>query len=279
MHVVAPGERAPQAAGPRAAAPRPWYHDVSISPRKVWYLVVLISGVSFAGYVLVKVLGAGRGLLLTGVLGGVASSTAVSLSFSQRSRESPDLSPRLALGILIANAIMPLRLLLIVAALQPRVALRLALPLLAMLATGGLYALVLRLRGREPSGAVEVPPLKNPFEITPALKLGAVFALVLLLAQVAQALFGAAGTYVLAFVSGLTDVDAIGLALSAQVGAGGLPVTTAAVGIAIAAVSNTLIKGVFVVWFGAPGLRRIALVAFGLMAAAGAGGIVGLHAL
>lgn len=257
---------------------RPWYHDLSISPRKVWYMVVLISGVSFAGYVLVQVLGEGRGLFFTGALGGLASSTAVSLSFSQRSQEQPELSPRLAMGILIANAIMPLRLLLIIAFLDVRVALHLAVPLLAMVAAAGLYALGLHLR-RDGQGAVNAPALKNPFEITPALKFGAIFAAVLILAQVAEALFGAAGTYGLALVSGLTDVDAIGLALSTRASAGGLPVGVAAVGIAIAAASNTVVKGGFVVWFGAPHLRRIALAAFGLMLAAAIAGIVGLHLL
>lgn len=287
---VEPGERPattapvtpaqPEGERPRAAHDheRPWYHDLSISPRKVWYMVVLISGVSFAGYVLVQVLGEGRGLFVTGALGGLASSTAVSLSFSQRSREQPDLSPRLAMGILIANAIMPVRLLAIIAFLDLRVALRLAVPLLAMVAVGGLYALGLHVRRREP-GTVNAPALKNPFEITPALKFGAIFALVLVLAQVAEALFGAAGTYGLAFFSGLTDVDAIGLALSTQAANDGLAVTTAAIGIAVAAASNTVVKGGFVVWFGAPRLRRIALAAFGLMLAAAVAGIVGLQLL
>ncbi len=276
------------AAPPEARAPgapdlrqgeRPWYHDLAISPRKVWYLVVLISGVSFAGYVLVQVLGEGRGLFVTGALGGLASSTAVSLSFSQRSRELPDLSPRLAMGILVANAIMPLRLLFVVALLDVRVAALLALPLLAMVAAAGLYALGLHLRRTAPPTAVNAPTLKNPFEITPALKFGAAFALILLLAQVVEVLFGTTGTYALAFVSGLTDVDPIGLALSSQSAAGRLPIAAAATGVALAAASNTLVKGGFVVWFGAPRLRRIALAAFGLMLGAAVAGIAGLHLL
>lgn len=282
---VAPEEApAPSAPAPPAGredrGERPWYHDISISPRKVWHLVVLISGVSFAGYVLVQVLGAARGLFVTAALGGVASSTAVSLSFSQRSREQPDLSPRLGMGIIVANAIMPLRLLLVVALVDVRVALRVALPLLAMVAAGGLCALGLHLRRRsQPQHSVNAPALKNPFEITPALELGAAFALVLVVAQVVEALFGAAGTYGLSFVSGLGGADPISLALSEQAAAGRVPATTAAIGVALAAASNTLVKGGFVVWLGAPPLRRIALAAFALMLGASLAGIAGLHIL
>ncbi|MCO5170421.1 MAG: DUF4010 domain-containing protein [Planctomycetes bacterium] len=276
------GPPAPDAAAsdapPSAPRARPWWHEVELAPRKVWYLVVLISAVSFCGYVLSKLLGPGRGLVVTGAVGGLVSSTAVSLSFSQRSREAPDLAPRLAMGVLLANAIMPLRLLLLVAVIDLAVALRLLLPLAAMALAGGACALWLHLRRRGEPGTGDVQ-LRNPFEITPALKFGAVFAAVLVLSQVAAARFGSAGTYALAVLSGVTDVDAIGLALSSQVGGGRLALATGVVGIVLAAISNTVVKGGLVAWFGAPRLRRITLVSFGLMLAAAAGGLAALRAL
>jgi uncharacterized membrane protein (DUF4010 family) len=266
---------------PRAGAPpakRPWWTHLAISPRKVWYMVVLISGVSFAGYVLTQVFGTGRGLIVTGIFGGLVSSTAVSLSFSQRSKESPELSPRLAMGVLLANAIMPLRLLAVLALIDLRVALWLLLPLGAMTLTGALCALWLHLRRDRHGANVEVH-LKNPFEISPALKIGAVFAVVLVLAQVVQALFGATGLYVLGVVSGLTDVDAIGLAVTNQAVDGKMLVGTAATVAALAVLSNSVLKGGFIAWFGAPHLRRLVSVAFALMLGAAVGGLVGAHAL
>jgi len=155
---------------------------------------------------------------------------------------------------------------------------RLGIPLLGMVLVGSLFVLGLHLRRKGDGESVDVP-LKNPFEITPALKFGAVFALVLVLAQVAQALFGRTGMFALAFLSGLTDVDAIGLALTNQAGAGQLDVASAAIGIALAAASNTVVKAGFVVWFGAASLRKIALAAFGLMLAAAVGGIVAVQVL
>lgn len=275
---ASPASPAPSA--PEVAAPtrRPWWMDLAISLRKVWYMVVLISGVSFAGYVLTQVLGTGRGLIVTGIFGGLVSSTAVSLSFSQRSQESPELSPRLAMGVLLANAIMPLRLLAIIALIDPRVALWLGLPLGAMAIAGALCALWLHLR-RDRQGANVQVRLKNPFEISPALKLGAVFAIVLVLAQVVQALFGATGLYVLGLVSGLTDVDAIGLAVTQQARESRMVVGTAATVAALAVVSNTLVKGGFVAWFGSAHLRRLVVIAFGLMLGAAVAGLVGAHML
>jgi uncharacterized membrane protein (DUF4010 family) len=241
-------------------------------------MVVLISGVSFAGYVLVQVLGTSRGLVVTGITGGLVSSTAVSLSLSQRSTESPELSPRLAMGIVLANAIMPLRLLLIILFIDARVALRLSLPLVAMMLAGGAVVLWLHLRRRTDGATVDVK-LKNPFEITPALKLGAVFALVLVVAQVVQLRFHTAVLYVLGFISGLTDVDAIGLAMANEAAVGRMVPVTAAIVVALAVVGNTLFKAGFVLYFGAPHLRRIGLAAFGVMLAAAAGGIVAARVL
>lgn len=268
----APPEAPPPADIP-ASGEDGWWWGVGISPRKVWQMVVLISAVSFAGFVLNQTVGAERGLLLTGAVGGLVSSTAVSLAFSQRSRESPELSRQLASGILLANAIMPLRTLLLVGLIAPGVVAPLAPPLLALVAAVGVAVLVMRLRKDGSPASPQAVTLKNPFEVGPALKFGAVFGAVLLLAQVLQALFGDVGLYVLAVVTGLTDVDAISLAMANMVAAGTREPPTAATMIALAALSNTLLKAVFVASLGHPRLRKLALGAFGLMLLAGGAGL------
>ena len=251
----------------------PWWRELSVNLRKIWLMVILISGISFAGYVLGQTLGTGRGLIVTGVVGGLVSSTAVSLTYSQRSQQSPELSPQLAIGILLANAIMPVRLLVVVGVISTSLVVPLAAPLLLTAAVGGLASLVIYLRQRGESGEHDVQ-LKNPFEVGPALQFGLLFGVVLFLAQVVQRLFGEAGLYGLAVLTGLTDVDAIGLAMADVVRAGEQTAAIGAITITLAVISNTLVKGGFVVGAGAPQLRRVGTISFGLMVLGAICGVV-----
>lgn len=266
------GERLP------GAAEGAWWGELSFAPRKVWYFVVVISGVSFAGYALGKLVGPGRGIVLTGAFGGLVSSTAVSLAFSQRSSERPELSRQFAVGILLANAIMPVRLTILVVVVAPALLGQLALPMLLMLVAAGVATAVLYARGA-PDGERSDLSLKNPFEIGPALKFGAIFAVVLLVAQAAQALFGRAGLLAASTVAGLTDVDAIGLAVADMVERGQVEAFYGAVAIVLATIANTVVKAGFVVWFGAGPLKRLAGLAFGAMLVAGLAGLGLLRAL
>lgn len=252
---------------PRALAPPPaaaWWRTVGLSPRKVWYMVVLISAVSFAGYVLNKTVGAERGMSLTAILGGFASSTATSLAFAQRSRESPELAPQLASGILVANAIMPLRLLVLMGLLAPALVPVLLPPLVGLVGAVGLTVLALRWQRHEAAPGSTVT-LTNPFEIGPALKFGAIFGVVLLLAQVLRTFLGDWGLYALALLTGLTDVDPIALAVASLVAAGQRDPLTGATMITLAVLSNTALKGVLVASMGHVRLRTLALGGFGAM--------------
>ncbi|MBL4845368.1 MAG: DUF4010 domain-containing protein [Planctomycetes bacterium] len=242
----------------------PWWKNLTLDLRKVWWMVILISSVSFAGFVLGKLLGTERGLLVTALIGGLVSSTAVTLTYAQRSRETPALSNQLLTGILAANVIMPLRVVVVLLIVAPALAVRVAIPMLCTAAVGCLAALVLRLRQtRSDSG--ESVELKNPFELGPALKFGALFALVLLLAQIASAVFGEAGLYALAVISGLTDVDAIVLACADLVGRGEIQALIGASMVTLAVVSNTAVKGGVLIATGARELRLRAVLAFGGM--------------
>lgn len=244
-----------------------------VSPFKVWLMVVFISGISFLGYVLVKTVGAKRGVGLTGLLGGLASSTAVTLSLAERSKGQDALAGPLALGIVIAWAIMFARVLVEVAAVNAPLLADVWLPIVAGGAAGLAYAGFLFLR-RRPDGAAEEddPEFANPFELKPALTFGALYAAILVVARAAQMFFGDAGILASAVASGMADVDAITLSLAElSRGEGSLTHDTAALGIVLAAMSNTVVKGGIVVALGSAAMRRAILPAVGVIVAAALG--------
>lgn len=231
------------------------------NPFIIWLLVVFISGISFIGYILIKVLGTQKGMGVTGFLGGIASSTAVTLGLSQRSRHEDALSRPFALAIVIAWSIMFARLMGIIVALNLELAALLWRPLLIPFAVGLSYALFLFIihQGDEKAEM----RISNPFELWPAITFGIIFTLILFLARAAQTYLGESGIYITSFLSGLADVDAIALSLTQlSHGQNGINLSTAARAIVFATIANTFLKGMFVLCIGSAGLRRIILPGF-----------------
>jgi len=163
-----------------------------LNPYKIWLMVVFISGISFLGYVLVKVVGSRQGIGLTGLLGGLVSSTAVTLSFSQRSQDELELAKPFALAIMIAWTVMFSRVLVEVAALNAALLSTLWLPVAASAAVGLAYCVYLYLSQRT-AGEGEVD-FSNPFELGPAIKFGLIYGLILLISKAAQMYLGNTGS-------------------------------------------------------------------------------------
>jgi uncharacterized membrane protein (DUF4010 family) len=226
-----------------------------INPYKTWLMVVLIAGLNFVGYILVKVLGREHGLGITGLLGGLVSSTAVTLGFAQRSRVEPALAPMLVLSILLAWTVMFFRVVVEVAVVNFTLARSLVLGMVLMGAVSLVITLLLRRRNR--SGArAEVDSGHNPFELGDAIKFGALYAIVVFVASVAQRSFGDTGLYLTGALAGLTDVDAIALSMANLALQDPSSAAPAARTIVIAVISNTLLKCAMVLWLGAPSMRR-----------------------
>ena len=226
-----------------------------INPYKTWLMVVLIAGLNFIGYILVKVLGKEHGLGITGLLGGLVSSTAVTLSFSQRSRVEPNLSPVLALAILLAWTVMFFRVVVEVGVVNLSLAKDLVLGMLLMGAVSLAICLLLWRRGRSTETA-EVESGHNPFELGDAIKFGGLFAIVIFVASAAQVYFGDTGLYVAGALAGLTDVDAIALSMANLAQQDPAMSGAAARTIVIAVISNTMVKSIMVIWLGASSMRR-----------------------
>lgn len=242
----------------------------ALNPQQLWVLVLLISGLSLVGYVAVRLLGPDRGIPLTGLTGGLVSSTAVTLSFARQSREGAHARSALAFacGILIAWGVMFLRVLVTVLIVNRALLPRLALPFLAMTTVAAVLAWLLYRRAAAAEGAAKGGiPLANPFSLTSAAKFAAFFAIVLLLVAIAQRHFSLQGIYFVAALAGTTDVDAITLSMTGYARGGEIQVAVGA--IVIAALSNTIVKALMVMVLGAPALRRPILIGAAAIVVAG----------
>lgn len=243
-----------------------------VNPREVWLLTILIAALSFAGYVAIRLAGPRLGVLLSGLAGGLVSSTAVTLSMARLAREHRDREKLFAAGIMLASAVMMLRVLVVVGIINVALLQILALPLLlAVLAQAGVAAVLgdWRHGDREAAGALT---LRNPFDLGVVLEFGALLALIMALAKGISTWAGSKGAIGLAAVSGIVDVDAISISL-ARLAPDGLDAASAAVAILVAVAVNSLTKVVLGSTTGTLGLGK--LLGAGLAAAlvAGAAGL------
>ena len=232
----------------------------ALRPRSLWMLVLLISSLSLVGYVATRLLGARRGIPLTGLTGGLVSSTAVTLAFSRQSRETPSsaVAPELASGILLAWSVMFLRVIIEVLVVNRALLGSVLVPFLTMATIAALAAGYLHWRA-SPGEQTAGVPLKNPFSLREAAKFAAFFALVLLVVKLVQTYAPDRGVFFVAALAGTTDVDAITLSMAqyARTGSAGIAVQA----ITIAALANTLVKTAMVVVLGHARLRRPVLAA------------------
>ncbi|NDJ82782.1 MgtC/SapB family protein [Vibrio campbellii] len=237
----------------------PWK---ALNPYEIWWMVVLIASISFVGYFAIKIGGAKRGILFTSVFAGLSSSTALTLQFSHLSREQANISPLLASGILLSCGTMFPRLLIVLSVINPQLVTLLGPVVLGMMAA--LYLPAWWIWRRSEVEQIEQPNKQtNPLALQSALFFGVVLAVIMLLSHALSDLFGSAGVLILSALSGITDVDAISLALGRQ-STQTLSVETAALGILIAASVNTVVKMGMVVAIGDKALwRRVAPVMVG----------------
>lgn len=248
----------------------------ALKPRPLWTLVILIAALSLVGYVATRALGPQRGTAVTGLSGGLVSSTAITLAFARQSREEGGKTDdALAGGLLLAWAVMGVRIVVIAAAMFAPLVPPLLAPFGAMTAvTLGASALFLRrARAQEPAAAGEVV-LKNPFSLTSATKFGLLFAAVLVVVAAVERYFPGRGYYLVAALAGLTDVDAITLSMAGVARAGGAPVATAVGALVVAALANTLVKCGMVVAIAGPRLRRSILTVTGALLVVGVAAVL-----
>ena len=211
-----------------------------LNPYEIWWMVVLIASISFVGYFSVRIAGAKKGVLFTSLFAGLSSSTALTLHFARLSQEKKEFSPLLSAGILIACGTMYPRILLYCLVISPHLLGTLIIPISCMAVL--LYAPAIYLSVKNRKTNFSQPTSQNPLDLKAAIVLGALLVIVLVLSEWLRNWLGDSGIYLLAAVSGLTDVDAITLSLNRLSAATTITPEVATIGIVIAASVNNLFK-------------------------------------
>ena len=236
------------------------------NPFKLWLMVVLIVGISLGGYIAYKLFGARAGAVLGGVIGGLVSSTATTVSYARRTGSDATLASLSAFVIVTASSISVVRVLIEIAAVAPSRFAAMAWPFVAMLLVCALLALGLYFPGRK--HAAKIPEQKNPAELKPALLFSALYAFVLLAVAAAKQYFGSTGLYIVAIISGLTDLDAITLSTGQLADSNKIEADIAWRVILVALLSNLLFKFGIVAALGPASLtKRVGLTTAAAVAA------------
>lgn len=246
----------------------------AFNPWSIWLMVVLISGLGFLGYLFMRLLGPKAGILLTGLVGGLASSTATTLAFSRRSREDPARSSSYAVAVVLACNVMLVRVVVIAAAISPSLLTHLAAPLAVMLVPGLLYTAWAWFRRAETDATVEAPAVHNPLNLSMAIKFALLYGLIQLLVKTATGLELTQGVLAISAIAGLTDVDAITVSMSNAAREATLGLRFAAFAVILGCISNTLAKAALALAAGARAMSRITLGVLLLTAACGGLGLL-----
>jgi len=245
----------------------------ALNPHNIWWMVVLISGVSLAGYAALRLTGAQHGAALIGLFGGIASSTATTMIFARHAKANVDLGRTAMVVILLANIVVMVRLGLVSFAVAPSIAEQ----LFGVLGCGialGVGATLWGWRQLAGGDALPMPNVTNPTEIKTALTFGGLYALILVLSAWLQDVAGNRGIYLLALASGLTDVDAITLSSLRMFSMEKLNAAQTITAITLATLSNLAFKTGLVVVIGGAALARRTLPGLAAIAVGLVGGLL-----
>ncbi len=210
-----------------------------LNPFEIGTIIVIVSFLNFIGYFLVKFIGSKRGIILTAILGGLISSTAVAWNYASRSKESPELSKKYSAGIIVASAIMFPRLALLAYLFNNAIINYLAIPF-GILTVICVVATLLLMRKDDPKPDTNIK-LGNPLNVLNAIKFGVVYVVILFAVFYSNAYFGESGLYYSALIAGLADTDAITISM-AKFSLEGDKLALASSVIIAATISNMFVK-------------------------------------
>jgi uncharacterized membrane protein (DUF4010 family) len=247
-----------------------------INPREIGWVVILTSGVGLVGYILTRVIGAHKGILLTGIVGGLVSSTAVTWVFSKKSKEQPTLSASCAIAILAASSIMVIRVGVWVFVFNQQLWKLLVVPLAIIFLAAIGITLYIYFRNKDNQKVEADIPAGKPLNLKGALVFGVLYMVIIFAVAYANSVFGESGIYLASGIAGLSDVDAITISVS-KLALGSISSVSAQNAILIATLSNTLVKIGISVWAGSQELRKFIYLGYGVIFLAGVAGFIMLN--
>lgn len=233
-----------------------------LNPVHIWYMVIFVSGLSFLGYVLIKLYGNKKGIFFTSILGGMVSSTAYTFSISKKSINEENLSFNYAASIISASSMMFIRALIIIAALNTAFAKTLVLPFLIFASIGFLIYLIFYKKSTQTDENEII--LSNPFELKSAFLFGIIFGATIFLTKLAQVYLGNQGVYIASSLAGFSSIDAIIISLSNFFNKTIQPIE-AKRAIIFATLTNTIIKMFIAFFWGSKLLRQIVFKGLGVL--------------
>lgn len=236
-------------------------YDV-INPREIGWVILLASGLGFAGYAMMRIFGAGKGILISGIIGGFISSTAVTWLFAKKSKEQPDLSLHCAIAILAASSIMVIRVLIWVAVFNKSLLPGFYIPIAIIFLSAIGITLFLYLKRKNKKNVDTKMPLGKPLNLMAALIFGVIYTAILLMVAYGSDTFGNKGIYISSGIGGLSDIDAITISVS-KLARNSISILTAHNAILIAMICNTLVKIATALWNGSKELRKYIFIGFG----------------
>ena len=239
-----------------------------INPNEIGWVVILTSGIGFGGYILMKFLGSGRGILFTGIFGGLVSSTVVTWVFSKKSKESVGLSRNCAVAILAASSIMIIRVAVLITIFNQQLLQNLIVPFILLLIAGFGITYYYFKKGDDSIENKTDVPLGNPLNLKDAFLFAVFYVAILLIVNYANDYMGDRGVILSSAIAGLTDVDAITISVS-KLGLFDIPVLTAQNAILLAALCNTIVKLGIGIWLGSNPLKKYLLIGYGIIFCAG----------
>lgn len=246
-------------------------YDV-FNPRDLGWVIILTSGLGLIGFILMRAFGAKKGILMTGIIGGLVSSTAVTWIFAKKSKEQEALSVDCTIAVLAASSIMVVRVFIWVMIFNPQLlgGLAIALSMVFLAAIG--VTVFYYLKGQRKKVDAQIPE-SRPLNLTGALFFGLLYSAILFVVAYANSVFGEKGIYVASGIAGISDVDAITISVS-KLSSNGISAITAQNAILLATISNTLVKLGISVWAGSKEMRRLVYIGYGIIFLAAIAGFV-----
>lgn len=247
------------------------------NPRELGWIIILVSGIGFAGYLLMKFMGTDKGILLTGIMGGLISSTLATWVFSKRSKESPQLSRQCAVAVLAASTLMIVRVIVWVYIFNKSLMSGLWWPIVLLFLTSFGTAIYFYMKDDKQEDIEGGYPLGDPLDLKSAFVFGVLYVAILFVVNYANEQFGAAGIYLTSGIAGLTNINAIAISMAKLAGDNVVSIV-AQNAILVATISNTFVKIIIALWTGSPELRRYVSIGFGLIFLSGIIGFVIINA-